>query len=103
MNKVKFIIIPSLQGTLAKRTKLMLQSNFAKEPFRPSHVNDGLKDITNMIYKQNENKNRQCLTACIVHLAGRTKILALSHLLNFSVGLIDKCFEAPNDTIHTNR
>jgi len=28
--------VPSLQGTLAKRSSPTLQPNFAKEPFRPS-------------------------------------------------------------------
>ena len=31
--------IPSLQGTLAKRSKPPLQPNFAKEPFSPSRPN----------------------------------------------------------------
>jgi hypothetical protein len=30
--------IPSLQGTLAKRTKPSLKPNFAKEPFHPSRA-----------------------------------------------------------------
>lgn len=55
--------IPSLQGKLAKRTKPKLLPNFAKEPFRPSRSNAGLKDNTNLIEKLIENKNRQCLTA----------------------------------------
>jgi hypothetical protein len=54
--------IPSLQGTLAKHTKQTLQSNFAKEPFRPSRSTAGLRDSANMIDKQIENINRQCLT-----------------------------------------
>jgi len=57
-------IIPSLQGTLAKRTKPTLKPNFAKEPFRPSHTNAGLGDCRNMTDKQIENINRQCLTGC---------------------------------------
>jgi hypothetical protein len=43
------LTIPSLQGTLAKHTKPALQSNFAKEPFRPSHFDSGLRDSANMI------------------------------------------------------
>ena len=43
--------IPSLQGTLAKRTKPALQPNFAKEPFSQSHSNARLKDSANMIDK----------------------------------------------------
>ena len=31
--------VPSLSGTLAKRTKPMLKPNFAKEPSSPSHPN----------------------------------------------------------------
>jgi len=53
--------VPSLQGTLAKRTKPTLQPNFAKEPFRPSRSNAGLRDSANMIDKQIKNINRQCL------------------------------------------
>lgn len=30
--------IPSLQGTLANRTKLTLRPKFTKEPFSPSHA-----------------------------------------------------------------
>jgi len=40
--------IPSLQGTLAKRTKPTLQPNFAKEPFRPSRSDAGLIDSANL-------------------------------------------------------
>jgi hypothetical protein len=36
MNNIPTLTIPSLQGTLAKRTKPTLQPNFAKEPFIPS-------------------------------------------------------------------
>jgi hypothetical protein len=54
--------VPSLQGTLAKRTKPTLQPNFAKEPFRPSRSNVGLRDCANLIDKLIENINRQCLT-----------------------------------------
>jgi len=57
--------VPSLQGTLAKRTKPTLQPNFAKEPFRPSRPNAGLRDSANMIDKQIEDKNRQCLRPVI--------------------------------------
>jgi len=56
--------IPSLQGTLAKRTKPALKPNFAKEPFRPSRSNAGLRDSANLIDKLIENINRQCLTGC---------------------------------------
>jgi hypothetical protein len=59
--------IPSLQGTLAKRTKLTRQPNFAKEPFHPSHFNAGLRDFAYMIDKQFQIKNRQCLTPHIAH------------------------------------
>ncbi len=57
--------IPSLQGTLAKRSKPTLQPIFAKEPFRPSRSNAGLRYGTNLIDKRIENINRQCLTCCI--------------------------------------
>ena len=56
--------IPSLQGTLAKRSKPTLQANFSKEPFRPSRSNTGQKDGANLIDKRIENNNRQCLTFC---------------------------------------
>jgi len=59
--------VPSLQGTLAKRTKPTHQPNFAKEPFRPSRSNVGLRDSTNLKNKRSENINRQCLTAGKVH------------------------------------
>jgi len=55
--------IPSLQGTLAKRSKPTQQPNFAKEPFRPFHSNAGLRDNANLVDKLIENINRQCLTA----------------------------------------
>ncbi len=59
--------IPSLQGTLAKRTKPTLQPNFAKEPFRPSRSKAGLGYHANLKSNQiNMNNNRQCLTANIL-------------------------------------
>ncbi len=62
---IKTHTVPSLQGTLAKRTRLTLPPNFAKEPFRPSRSNTGLRDGANLIDKQIKNNNRQCLTANI--------------------------------------
>lgn len=56
------LTIPSLQGTLAKHTKPTLQTNFAKEPFRPSLSTAGFRESADMIDKQNENENRQCPT-----------------------------------------
>ena len=53
--QISAFTIPSLQGTLAKPTKHTLQSNFAKEPFRPSRSNAGLKDSANLIDKMIEN------------------------------------------------
>jgi len=53
--------IPSLQGTLAKPAKPALQPNFAKEPFRPSRSNAGLRYSVNLIDKLIDNINRQCL------------------------------------------
>lgn len=41
--------VPSLQGTLAKRTKPTLQPNFDKEPFRPSRSNAGQRDSATLI------------------------------------------------------
>lgn len=63
---------PSLQGTLAKHTKLTLQPNFAKEPFRPSHSYTGLRDRANLKGKLTKNKNRLCLTP------GHTQLPCLS-------------------------
>jgi hypothetical protein len=62
-NIILLLTFPQLQGTLAKRTMPTLHPNFAKEPFRPSRSNAGLRDSANMIDKQIENINRQCLTA----------------------------------------
>jgi hypothetical protein len=59
------LTIPSLQCALAKRIKSALQPNFAKEPFRPSHSNPGLRDTINLLNKLIENKNRQCQTSHI--------------------------------------
>ncbi len=56
------LTFPSLQGTLAKRTKLTQQPNFAKEPFRPSRSNNGLRHGVYLIDRLIENINRQCLT-----------------------------------------
>jgi len=39
MNRNQTHSIPSLQGTLSKRTMLTLKPNFAKEPCSPSHAN----------------------------------------------------------------
>jgi hypothetical protein len=50
---------------LAKHTKPTLLLNFANEPFRPSLGTDRLKNITNMMDKQHDNKNRQCQTRTI--------------------------------------
>ncbi len=60
--------VPSLQGTLAKRTKPTLKPNFAKEPFRPSLSNAGLGASANLIDIRIENIYRQCLTANISKL-----------------------------------
>jgi len=57
----------SLQGTLTKRTRLTLQPNLAKEPFRPSRSNDVLRDRATMIDRLIENKNRQRLKCGIKH------------------------------------
>jgi len=63
--------IPSLQGTLAKPAKPRLEPNLAKEPFRPSSSNAGLRYSASLIDKGTENNNRQCLTAHIENsLAG---------------------------------
>jgi len=94
--------IPSLQGTLAKHTKPTLQPNFAKEPFRPSHSNAGLRDSVNMIDKWIENISRQCLTANISKLG-------VSGLRNFctfnqnSNGLIGRWLGNPSLLILANR
>ncbi len=64
------LTIPLLQGTLAKRAKLTLKPNFAKEPFRPSRSNTGLRDSVSLIDKLIENNYRQCLTRNIAHRLG---------------------------------
>ena len=94
--------VPSLQGTLAKHTKPTLQPNFAKEPFRQSRSNAGLIDSANKIYKQIENKNRQCLTAGIVHagFSGLHKFMARK---KGQCTLIGNRFVIPHDTIPANR
>lgn len=51
MDKIPTHTIPSLQGTLAKRSKPTLQPNFAKEPFSPSRSNTKTADAK-------ETKNR---------------------------------------------
>ena len=76
--------VPSLQGTLAKRTKLTLKPNFAKEPFRPSHSNVGLRDSANLIDKLIVNINRQCLTRNIRKpgIAGNFKVSTFNKNFN---------------------
>jgi hypothetical protein len=78
--------IPSQQGTLAKRTKPTLQPNFAKEPFRPSRSDAGLRDSVSMTDKQIEYKNRQCLTHNIAN-KGFSGIRRFVARLNFSCTL----------------
>lgn len=94
--------VPSLQGTLAKHAKPTLQPNFAKEPFRPSLSNAGLRDSANMIDIQIENKNRQCLTAGIVH-AGFSKSQRFVARKKGGCILIGNRLELPHDTIPANR
>jgi len=43
------LTVPSLQGTLAKRTRPIIQPYFAKEPFRPSRPYTGLKESSSLI------------------------------------------------------
>ena len=46
------LTFPSLQGTLVKHTKPMLQSNFTTDPFRPSRSNvDPGENIKPVRYK----------------------------------------------------
>jgi hypothetical protein len=47
--------IPSLSGTLAKRTKPTLKPNFAKEPFSPSRSRADIKQHCGKI-ENNEYK-----------------------------------------------
>ncbi len=63
------LTFPSLQGTLAKHTKQTTQPIFAKEPFRQSSSNAGLRDSVNLINNLIRNKNRQCLIMHIKHRA----------------------------------
>jgi hypothetical protein len=85
--------VPSLQGTLAKRTKPTLQPNFAKEPFRPSRSDTGLSDSANMIVKQIEYK-RQCLTRNI-RKPGDVGVLNFCTFTQNCNGLISWSFEIP--------
>ena len=86
--------IPSLQGTLAKRSKPTPQPNFAKEPFRPSRSNAGLRNSTNLINKLIENINRQCLTRNIRKPGdvGNLKFCTFTQNCN---GLTSRSFEIP--------
>jgi hypothetical protein len=43
------LTVPSLQGTLAKHTMPIILPYFAKEPFRPSRPDAGLKESSNLI------------------------------------------------------
>ena len=90
--------VPSLQGTLAKRSSPTLQPNFAKEPFRPSHPNARLRAIADMINKRFENNNRQCLTHGIVH-AGFSGLRSFVARKKSRCNLIENRFELPHDTI----
>jgi hypothetical protein len=101
MNILK-LTIPSLQGTLAKPAKPTQQPNFAKEPFRPSRSNAGLRDIENMLDKRIENINRQCLTAGIVH-AGFSGLQRFVARKKSWCTLIGNRFVLPHDTIPANR
>ena len=94
--------IPSLQGTLAKPTKLTLQPIFAKEPFRPSHSNAGLRNGANLLDKLIENKNRQCLTANISKLgdSGLVKVRTFNRIFN---GLTSGWLRNPSLLILANR
>ncbi len=74
--------VPTLQGTLAKRTKPMLRPNFAKEPFHPSRAIAGLRDTANLINKQIDSNNCQCLTHNIKQL-GFSGLRAFSPRFNF--------------------
>jgi hypothetical protein len=89
------ITVPSLQGTLAKRAKPMLQPNFTKEPFRPSRSNVGLRDSAQLMDKQIENINRQCLTANKSKLgkSGVLKVCTFNQNIN---GLIGKWLRNPS-------
>ena len=40
----QLLTVPSLQGTLAKRSKHTLKSNFANEPFSPSRNDSKIAD-----------------------------------------------------------
>lgn len=91
MIELAFHTIPLLQGTLAKHTKPPLQPNFAKEPFRSSRSNVGLRDSANLINISIENKNGQCLTAGIVH-AGFSGLHSLVARKKCWCPLIGNCF-----------
>ena len=94
--------IPSLSGTLAKHTKPTLKPNFAKEPFRPSRSNAGLRDSANLIIKLIGYINRQCLTANISKLGVSGLSNACTFNKNFN-GLISKWLGNPSLLILANR
>jgi hypothetical protein len=59
---------PTLKATLAKLTRLMLQPNFAKEPFRPSRSNLGLGDSVLRTKNYLTNFNGQRTTRGVTNL-----------------------------------
>jgi hypothetical protein len=73
-----------------------------KEPFRPSRTNAGLRDSANLIEKQIEKINRQCLTANISNLgvSGLRKVRTFNQIFN---GLIGKWLEIPSLLILATR
>jgi hypothetical protein len=89
---------PSMQGTLAKRTKPALQSNFAKEPFRPSRSNTGVGDSAKMIDTMNENINFQCLTHGRVHMGLGSFQRFMAHKISWCTR-ISYLHEIPYDTL----
>jgi hypothetical protein len=84
MNNNPTLTIPSLLGTLAKRSMPTLQPNFAKEPFSPSRSNSKtaapqkIKKGASVILKCLKMNNAQNTTMAIINRRDSIKIKACS-------------------------
>ena len=100
MNKMSKFTIPALQGTLAKRTKPTLLSNFAKEPFSPSRPNTctAEKQFDKKETNRLRNNNGQRTTHGIVH-AGFRGFRRFVNRKKSRCKLIGNRLVIPHDTI----
>jgi len=97
--------IPSLQGTLAKRSKPTLQPNFAKEPFSPSLSNAKSTDAQET--KKGTSIEVKCLKMNKAQHTTRGKnhceVSAIFSITTFNQrlnGLIGRSFEFRNASYH---